>query len=165
MRNFFHTLLHPDQEEDGSSERAEVAHAANILQVGEFQLLQLAYRKWYGRDLPVRMIDRLFADYMLRDTVPHWARHYARRIIEDEARGLIDPNDPRYHRYDHNYVTHVPQGVRRFCLAALVLTVLVGGGIWLGNRIAHNSGIVLPPYFDEEDLPGEGASRTPGLPS
>lgn len=35
--NFFDVLIHPNREEN--PERAEVARAANLLQVGEFQLL------------------------------------------------------------------------------------------------------------------------------
>jgi hypothetical protein len=170
MHKFVHTLLHPDQEEEGNGERAEVAKAANILQVGEFQLLQLAYHKWHGEDLPTALVDRLFAAYMLRDIVPIWARHYARGIVEDDACGLINANDPFYHRYDHNYVTHVPQGIKRFCLAALTLIVLVGGGLWLGNEVAENPAGILPPYFDQEDLPrSDGVDKlappAPVLPS
>ena len=50
MQGFFKTLIRPDQEED--PERTLVARAANVLQVGEFQLLQLAYHEWHGHDLP-----------------------------------------------------------------------------------------------------------------
>ena len=41
------TLLHPDREELAMKERLVVISAANQLQVGEFQLLQLAYREWF----------------------------------------------------------------------------------------------------------------------
>src|SRR5918999_1764455 len=112
MQSFLDTLIRPDREED--PEQTLVARAANILQVGEFQLLQLAYHQWHGQDLPVALIDRLFSSYMLHHEVPLCARHYARRIIDLYESNLIDPDDPFYHRYDHEYVTHVPQGVRRF---------------------------------------------------
>ncbi|MCH7542778.1 MAG: hypothetical protein IIB65_03995, partial [Proteobacteria bacterium] len=46
MSNLFQTLMRPDREE--SEQRAEVARAANLLQLGEFQLLQLAYHDWHG---------------------------------------------------------------------------------------------------------------------
>ena len=29
--------------------RSEILHAANLLQIGEFQLIQLAYKVWYKR--------------------------------------------------------------------------------------------------------------------
>ena len=41
MGGFFHTLIKPDHDDD--PEQGVIAEAANILQIGEFQLLQLAY--------------------------------------------------------------------------------------------------------------------------
>jgi len=43
--NFFETLIHPDREELENAERVLVCRAANVLQIGEFQLLQLAYKE------------------------------------------------------------------------------------------------------------------------
>ena len=76
---FFQTLIRPDREEN--SQRAEVCKAANHLQVGEFQFLQLAYREWHKDEMPEELSNSIFKSYMLRDEVPHWARHYGRRII------------------------------------------------------------------------------------
>ena len=61
--NFFDTLIHPDREEN--LQRSEVARAANLLQVGEFQLLQLAYEAWFGHEMSARECDRLFGEYMM----------------------------------------------------------------------------------------------------
>ena len=89
--NFFKVLLWPDREEAENAERAVVAAAANQLQVGEFQLLQLAYREWFGEDISESAKDGLFESYMLDGEVPYWARHYARRSIRlDEPGGLND---------------------------------------------------------------------------
>ncbi len=54
------TLLHPDHEELAMKERLVVISAANQLQVGEFQLLQLAYRAWHHKDLPEALVAKLF---------------------------------------------------------------------------------------------------------
>ena len=43
MTSLFQTLMKPDREDPGNGDQADVARAANILMVGEFQLLQLAY--------------------------------------------------------------------------------------------------------------------------
>ena len=123
--NFFETLIHPDREELENAERVHVCRAANVLQVGEFQLLQLAYKEWFGEDLPEALVARLFSSYMLDSEVPHWARHYARVILIRAEHNRLDDNDPRYHRYDHDYVTHVPRGVQRFCYAAGILAFLM----------------------------------------
>lgn len=151
MINFIKTLIRPDQEED--PERTVVARAANILQVGEFQLMQLAYHDWYGQELPAALCDQLFQAYMLRDEIPTWARHYARRIIDFEDRGLIDCNDAYYHRYDREYVTHVPQGVRQFTWASVILASILVLGVVIGEMAAGEGGSMLPPYFDQRDFP------------
>ncbi len=123
------TLLHPDHEEVEMKERLVVISAANQLQVGEFQLLQLAYREWYGEDLPEDLVSELFTSYMLRNRVPHWARHYARRVIDGYERGELDDNSPLFHRFDHDYRTRMPRGLQRFCVDAAGVIICVFGSI------------------------------------
>ena len=94
------TLIRPDREE--SAQRAEVARAANLLQVGEFQFLQLAYSRWHGEEMPEEVINRMFMAYMLHDQVPYWARHHAHHILALDGQGALDEADPAYHRYDRD---------------------------------------------------------------
>jgi|TARA_B100000959_G_scaffold117704_1_gene123630 hypothetical protein len=47
--SFLRTFLQPDYEE--LPERTLVGNAANILQIGEFQLLQLAYFEWLEQEM------------------------------------------------------------------------------------------------------------------
>lgn len=68
--NFFKVLMNPDQEEKEFGERVIVGKAANLLQVGEFQLLQLAYSDWHGEYLPDEMSSLLFKSYMIENQVP-----------------------------------------------------------------------------------------------
>ncbi len=75
LLSFWETLLHPDREELAMKDRLVVISAANQLQVGEFQLLQLAYREWHDKELPEALGSKLFTSYMLHNRVPHWARH------------------------------------------------------------------------------------------
>ena len=150
MPSLLQTLLRPDHEDD--PERLVVIRAANILQVGEFQLLQLAYVDWHGEDLPEHLTDDMFSAYMLRGVIPGWARHYARRIIELDEAGQLDANDPAYHRYDHNYVVSVPHGFRKFCMASLILVAVLGGGILLGSMSTGAGTSILPPYFERGEL-------------
>lgn len=151
--SLFSTLLRPDREEN--PERAEVARAANLLQIGEFQLLQLAWYEWHGDEMPAAVTDRLFADYMLHNQVPHWARHYARRIIGLDAAGLLDDDAPHYHRYDVEQGRPVSPGVRRFAIAATIVVVCVFGGLWTAHLATYDAGrslSELPPYFNEKQL-------------
>lgn len=150
--NLFQTLMRPDGEELEMGQRTLVLKAANILQVGEFQLLQLAYRDWYDKDLPEALISRLFSTYMLENEVPHWARHYARKIIDADATHALNDNAAAFHVYDHEYRTSVPGGVRRFWTAVALLTLFIGGAITLADLSVTTPASQFPPYLNEEDL-------------
>jgi hypothetical protein len=166
--NLFQVLLDPGREELEAGDRAPVSQAANILQIGEFQLLQLAYREWHGVDLPEALVSRLFASYMFHGKVPYWARHYARLILVRNEQGLLDPDDPRYHRFDHGYATTVPKGVRHFLLAVLAITFTLAAGLLLASLATTSPTSRLPPYFGKEELPAAVGPRAeagamPGL--
>lgn len=151
--NFFETLIRPDKEDN--PERAEVARAANLLQVGEFQLLQLAYEEWHDRPLPQALVDRLFTAYMLHNEVPHWARQYARNILHLDEQGKLDDQDPIYHKYDTDYHLGAPTGVRPFLIAVVAVAICLGGGLWIADKSQHKTSQVLPPYFDDRNMPNQ----------
>ena len=150
MDEFLRTLLRPDREE--VPEKAEIARAANVLQVGEFQLLQLAYHAWHGQELPAALVDSLFASYMLHDRVPLWARHYARKILDLDARGALDWRDPHFHRYDPDYLKPVPRAGRRFAVASVAVFGFLALGLALAHYSSEEGGSVLPPYFEKKEL-------------
>ena len=152
MSSLWETLLHPDHEELEMKDRLAVISAANQLQVGEFQLLQLAYREWHDKDLPEALMSRLFTSYMLQNEVPHWAQHYARRVIKRYERGQLDENAASFHRYDHDYHTSVPRGLQRFLVATVGIAIAVFGSIYVANEVVESPTSLLPPYFEEKDL-------------
>ncbi len=153
MQGFFKTLLRPDREED--PEATLIARAANILQVGEFQFLQLAYADWHGCDMSTELCAKLFRAYMMHNEVPVWARHFARWVIRQDEIGMIDSREDRFHRYDHDYVTFVPQGVRKFVVATMIVAFIMVSAILAGHLSGVESTSVLPPYFQKEELRGE----------
>ena len=63
MNDLAKTLIKPDW--DDNPKRSEILDAANLLQIGEFQLIQLAYKTWYKEDLPEEKINKIFSEYML----------------------------------------------------------------------------------------------------
>ena len=109
------TLLRPDHDEHPES--AEAARAANLIQVGEFQLMQLAYFNWFGKDMPESDARPLFHTYMLHHRVPHWVRHYARQILALDKTNQLDGNDPAYHRYDPDHELTPPNARLKLILA------------------------------------------------
>lgn len=150
MANLFQTLLRPDREED--PERAEVAKAANLLQIGEFQLLQLAYYEWHGQELRGRLSDEVFQAYMMYSRVPAWARHYARRISLLAELGGLDDNDPAYHRYDSEYYRALPLGARRLAVAVFCIAFVLCGALFVSAVAPQTVTSILPPYFNEKEL-------------
>ncbi len=60
MNGLLKTLIKPDW--DDNPKRSEILLAANLLHIGEFQLIQLAYKVWYNEDLPENKIDKIFID-------------------------------------------------------------------------------------------------------
>lgn len=160
MTNFLQTLIHPDQDDDPSL--SEIAKAANLLQVGEFQLLQLAYLSWHGEEMPESMNDSMFRAYMLQNTVPSWARHYARKVIELHAQDDLDDRDPRYHRYDADYYKALPLGARRLAVAVSFIIFVMGGGVVVGHFAPQSVTSVLPPYFNDQELPSGKTSDLQG---
>ena len=90
MAGFFQTLLRPDRDDDPL--RAEFVRAANLLQIGEFQLLQLAYKAWFDRELGEAESHAVFRAYMLRGEVPPIRRHGGQQQLEVVAFAL-SPNE------------------------------------------------------------------------
>lgn len=150
MQGFFKTLMRPDREED--PERTLVARAANVLQVGEFQLLQLAYYEWHGHELPQDDCGKLFQAYMLHGEIPAWARNFATWVLRQDEIDMIDSGNPSFHRYDHDYITHDPDGMRKFVAATLFIAFFLVGGILVTHLSAGAGTSILPPYFEEQEL-------------
>ncbi|MCB1755309.1 MAG: hypothetical protein KDJ38_07295 [Gammaproteobacteria bacterium] len=57
--------------------------AAEILQTGEYQVLEQAYFNWHGAYAPEEDLNLLFARYMQFGVLPHWAEKFAINVISD----------------------------------------------------------------------------------
>ena len=159
MRGLFETLWRPDRDDD--PERTEIAKAANLLQIGEFQLLQLAYYSWFGEEMSPAVSDQIFRSYMIEGRVPPWVRHYARQIIAQDESGRLEDNDPAYHRYDAEYYKALPLGARRLAMAVACISFVVVGGLLVGHFAPRDVTSVLPPYFNADELRPAGKAAYP----
>ena len=99
---------------------------------------------------------------MLKDEVPQWARHYARKIMDAEAKGILNDNGSSFHDSEHNYHTSVPGGLWRFWLAVGVLFFAIVGAIALSGLSTIKSACMFPPYLDEKDLRTQNKSTPYG---
>ena len=114
-----------------------LAEASNRLDVGEFQLFQLSYEAWHGSELPSQQLEAVFFDYLMKDKVPPWARHYARNIIEMYDAGSLDYRDPLYHRYDARSMRAEsrPSGILKITAVILVFVAFIGLSMFLLHGI------------------------------
>ena len=90
VRNVHH------EDASGKEDRSErdvenVVRSSRLFQISEFRFFQLAYFQWYGRTISEKQLEPIFADYMLRNEVPHWARHCARQVLSRYSHGILDP--------------------------------------------------------------------------
>lgn len=72
---------------------ADVAEAAEVLAIGEFELFRLAHRWWYDTPCDETLLNRAFGEYLAHETVPAWVRHYCRRVLVLTAVGQLNPKD------------------------------------------------------------------------
>lgn len=150
--NLLLVLLNPEREEREGAEGSVVREAANLLQVGEFQLLALAARQWFGQDLPEPALGQLFSRYLLREEVPPWARHFARGILSRaEGRDCMAPEGAA--------VAPARGDPRRFWLAASLLVMTLAGAVITAAGAVRHPISRMPPYIEHDEVPpGDAAA-------
>ena len=152
MNGLLKTLIKPDW--DDSPTRSEILHAANLLQIGEFQLIQLAYNMWYRENLPENKINKIFSEYMVRGIIPIWVIYYARDIIKLNEANALDSYNEKYHVYDHEfgaYIYNNQQRKRRGILYATIIAfVFIASHYMAINYVeVEESASFYPPYIEK----------------
>ena len=153
MNGLLKTLIKPDW--DDNPKRSEILNAANLLHVGEFQLIQLAYKIWYNEDLPESKINKLFGEYMFKGIIPIWVTYYARDILKLDKVNKLNSYDNKYHVYDHEFGDYIPsdkQRKRRGIFYALIIgIVFVGTHYMAANYVEiEESASFYPPYIEKK---------------
>lgn len=93
--------------------------SAAALDITEFDLFRLAYRRWFGQQPEPEALERIFADYMLRGTVPFWLRRLCIDLEERRAGGDLPPDTLDAQRYRDR-----PAPPRRRALALATLAAI-----------------------------------------
>ena len=150
MNGFLKTLAKPDW--DDNPKRSEVLNAANILQVGEFQLIQLAYKVWYREELPEDKIDKIFSEYMVTGIIPIWVTYYAKDILKLDKANVLNSYDEKYHTYDHEFGAYIYDEKQRrnrgILYATIVISVFIATHFWAANYFEEPAGF-YPPYIEK----------------
>ena len=152
MNGLLKTLIKPDW--DDNPKRSEILHAANLLHIGEFQLIQLAYKSWYNEDLPEDKINKIFSEYMVTGIIPIWVTHYAQDILKLNKANVLDSFNDRYHVYDHEfgkYISTEKQRKRRGVLYALISGIVFIASHYMAINYVEDEGSAsfYPPYIEK----------------
>ena len=135
MNSLLKTLVKPDW--DDNPKRSEILCAANLLQIGEFQLIQLAYKVWYREDLPEDKINKIFEEYMFRGILPIWVTYYAKDIIKLDDAGMLNGYDEKYHVYDHEFGEYIYDSKKRK-KRGIQYTIIIASAFIITHYMAAN---------------------------
>ena len=152
MNGLFKTLVKPDW--DDNPKRSEILHAANLLHIGEFQLIQLSYKSWYNEDLPEDKINKIFSEYMVTGIIPIWVTHYANDILKLNKANVLDSFNDKYHVYDHEfgkYISTERQRKRRGIFYALIIGMVFVASHYMAINYVEDEGSAgfYPPYVEK----------------
>ena len=150
MNGLLKTLVKPDWDED--PKRSEILHAANLLQIGEFQLIQLAYKVWYKGDLPEDKINKIFSEYMVTGIIPIWVTYYARDIMKLDKANVLNSYDVKYHVYDHEFGEYIYNDKHRrrrgIQYATIIILVFIFTHFMAANYVEEAASF-YPPYIEK----------------
>ena len=153
MNGLLKTLIKPDW--DDNPKRSEILDAANLLQIGEFQLIQLAYKVWYNEELPEHKISNIFNEYMITGIIPIWVTLYAQDILKLNKANILDANHEKYHVYDHEFGDYIPDEKRRkrrgIFYATIIGIFFIGSHYMAINYVdIEESASFYPPYIEKK---------------
>jgi hypothetical protein len=151
MNGLLKTLIKPDW--DDSPKRSEIIQAANLIHIGEFQLIQLAYKDWFNENLPENKIDIIFNEYMVSGIVPIWVTYYAKDILKLDKANVLESYNKKYHVYDHEFGKHINDEKERrtsgIFYTVLIVFVFIASHYMAINSVDEAAGF-YPPYIEKK---------------
>ena len=150
MNGLLKTLIKPDW--DDSPKRSEIIEAANLIQIGEFQLIQLAYKEWYNENLPEDKINIIFNEYMVSGIIPIWVTYYARDIIKLDKANVLESYNKKYHVYDHEFGKHIKdetQRRRRGIFYTIIIAFAFISTHYMASNYVEEPAGFYPPYIEK----------------
>jgi hypothetical protein len=125
---------------------ADVLEAAALLEVTEFELFRIAYRRWHGVAISDARLERHYLPYMFGGKVPLWVRQMAREVIGQAEAGELDPKLygvlPKPLSMDmYN------QGLRYFLWLTVILGTLLTGAATVAELGPWYESCYLPPCY------------------
>jgi hypothetical protein len=107
--------------DDSCRDSLAISAAASLLQISEFRCFQIAYTQWFGHELDERSMEHIFSSYLKQASVPHWVRHFTRKVFSLEDQGILNPEDFNIFRQQNTHRNRI----RGICYSALILAVTI----------------------------------------
>ncbi len=129
-----------------SADVADVLEAAALLEVTEFELFGIAYRRWYGTKVGEQDLERLYLPYMFHGRVPLWVRQLTREVIARAEADCLDPKSfgvlPKPLSMDmYN------RGLRYFLWLTVIFGTLLTGAATVAPLAPWYQSCYLPPCY------------------
>ena len=150
MNGLLRTLMKPDW--DDNPKRSEILYAANLLQIGEFQLIQLAYNIWFKKKLPENKINKIFEEYMIKGIIPIWVTYYAKDIIKLDNANVLNEYDEKYHVYDHEFGEQIyndRQRKKRGIQYSIIIIFVFFISHYMAVNYVEEPASFYPPYIEK----------------
>ena len=151
MNGLLRTLIKPDW--DDNPKRSKVIYAANLIEVGEFQFLQLAHKAWYKEELPDYKTNKIFEEYMFRNIIPIWVRYYADHIIKLDNANVLKIHDHKYHVYDNEFgspISNERQRKRRGIGYTIIIAIVFISTHYMAATYVEEPAGFYPPYVEKK---------------
>tara|TARA_B100001123_G_scaffold428054_1_gene544413 strand:+ start:226 stop:720 length:495 start_codon:yes stop_codon:yes gene_type:complete len=152
MNGLLKTLVKPDW--DDNPKRSEILEAANLLHIGEFQFIQLAFKVWYEKELPEEKINKIFSEYMVSGIIPIWVTYYAKDILKMEQANVLNSYDKKYHVYDHEFGEYIEDDRKRKKLGifyVFIISIVFIASHYMAIHYVQEEGSAgfYPPYVEK----------------
>lgn len=131
-----------------ATDAALVTEAAAALDVPEIAVFRRAWSEWYGAPPEEAHIEPPFVVYMFGGPAPMWVRAYARRVVAEHRRAVLDP---RAWGVGPAYIRNPALGYLLAAASVLVLIVLVALADVAAQHLAGIEGCFTPPCYGSPD--------------
>lgn len=137
--------MHFDEREIQPDIRA-VLEAAAILDITEWDLFHLAYRRWHGKQADDKLMEPFFVAYMFQKVVPVWVRHFSRLVERLDMRGELDANKLGV-KYLPRSRYMASRGMRYAVIIGLVMFALVVFAEFASRFLRLAEKCMFPPCY------------------
>ncbi|MCF3628249.1 hypothetical protein RJ527_09245 [Thalassospiraceae bacterium LMO-SO8] len=155
--------------EPESKDARAVRAAAAVLRISEYDLFRLAFERWSGRPADDRDMEPVFVAFLFDHGMPHWVRHFARRVLDAAEAGTLDRADLGADRYKRVVPLHPRAARPPLSVTVMMIALYVLGAAAIHYRVELKADICAmlrhggwPAFIAAALIEGEDAVCGPG---